>query len=277
MLSKMKALVPFLFLGLTALFAGCSQEPSEFPFELFSWESSTPEEEGMDGQKLDSAFIYASGYGFVDALLLIRNGRIVAEDYYNGFSKDHPLVYDPGERMSFNTFNTDLLSGVISKATGQSTYSFARRQLFAPMGIDVDYWEQDPQGIYFGGNSMHVSPREMAAFGLMYLQNGMLRGKQIIPQAWVEFSLSPSTDLAHPNECGSWKNYNNAYLWWLGQFSGYDSFMGYAYGGQFLIVFPDLDLIVVSTAKNDVPPETSTEQEWTLFDPINDYILASLN
>jgi CubicO group peptidase (beta-lactamase class C family) len=189
---------------------------------------------------------------------------------------EYPLSFDPGERMSYNTFITHLLSGVIREATGQASNRFAYKHLFSHMGINVDYWEKDPQGICFGGNSMHITPREMAVFGLLYLQKGMLQGKQIIPETWVEQSLTPSTDFSHPNEWGSWKNYNYAYLWWLGQFSGYDSFMGYGYGGQFVIVFPDLDLIVVTTAKNEVPPETTTTQEWALFDLVNRYILASI-
>jgi hypothetical protein len=52
--------------------------------------------------------------------------------------------------------------------------------------------------------------------------------------------------------------------------------MGYGYGGQFVIVVPDLDLIVVSTAENNVPPEVTNTQEWALFDLVNDYILASI-
>jgi len=361
-----KEVIPAIFMGFLALFAGCNKEPVDIPFEPFSWESSTPGEEGMDAQLLDSAFILASRYGFVDGLLVVRNGKIVAEAYFNDFTADiphnimsvsksmlsaiaglvldgpygldledrmldyfpqynsdrldprkqdisiehlltmrmgiereshnnysvyselyhsenwiqstieYPLSYDPGERMSYNTFITHLLSGVISEATGKATDKFAHRHLFAPMGIDIDYWEKDPQGICFGGNSMHVTPREMAVFGLLYLQKGMLQGKQIIPQTWVEQSLSPSTDFTHPNEWGSWKNYNYAYLWWLGQFSEYDSFMGYGYGGQFVIVFPDLNLIVVTTAKNEVPPETTTTQEWALFDLVNKYILTSI-
>ena len=67
------------------------------------------------------------------------------------------------------------------------------------MGIDIDTWEQDPQGIYFGGNSMHVTLREMAVFGLLYLNDGHLNGHQIVPADWVEQSLEPSTFFFHPN------------------------------------------------------------------------------
>ena len=358
--------IPLILAGLVILCVSCNKEPAGIPFEAYTWESSSPGNEGMDAVLLDSAITRASDHGFVDALLVIRNGRIVAEAYYNGFTKDHPhniksvsksmlsaiaglvldgpygldleekmldyfpeynsggldprkqdisikhlltmrmgiereshnnysvyselyqsqnwikrtieypLINDPGDRMRYNTFITHLLSGVISKATGQGTDQFARRELFAPMGIDIDYWEKDPQGICFGGNSMHVTPREMAVFGLLYLQNGRLRGEQIIPGEWVEQSLSPSTDFDHPNEWGSWENYNYAHLWWLGQFSGYDSFMGYGYGGQFVIVFPELHLIVVTTAETEVPPETTTTQEWALFDLVNEYILPAI-
>ncbi|TFH22123.1 MAG: class C beta-lactamase-related serine hydrolase [Bacteroidia bacterium] len=354
-----------LFLVLVA--AGCSKEPGSLPFEPFVWEISTPMAEGMDPIMLDSAFIMASDHGFVDGLMVVRNGKIVAEEYYNAYSVDrphnimsvsksmlsaitgqvlygeygldledkmldyfpqyastsldprtqditiehlltmrmgipgeaendyavywelyssdnwikhtieYPLVNDPGERMRYNTFITHLLSGVITQVTGQGTDEFAATHLFAPMGIDVDSWEKDPQGICFGGNSMHMTPREMAVFGLLYLQDGVLRGERILPLAWVEQSLSPSTNNTHPNEWGSWKNYNYARLWWLGQFAGYDSFMGYGYGGQFVIVFPDLDLIVVSMAPNNVNPDTSTIQEWAIFDLVTRYILPSIS
>jgi CubicO group peptidase (beta-lactamase class C family) len=352
--------------GLMATCAACKKELQEIPFEPLVWETSTPIEQGMDPLILDSAFLSASQTGFIDGMLVVRNNKIVAEAYYNGFTADlphnimsvsksmlsaiaglalygsygldlddrmldyfpqyvtagldprkqeitiehllsmrmgiegeadnnysvyaelhnsenwikstieYPLVYDPGESMKYNTFITHLLSGVITEATGEGTDEFAESALFSPMGIDIDSWEKDPQGICFGGNSMFVTPREMAALGLLYLQNGMLRGKQIVPEEWVKKSLSPSTHFTHPNEWGQWKNYNYAYLWWLGQFSGQDSFMGYGYGGQFVIVFPALELIVVTTALNDVPPESTTIQEWTIFELVNDYILRSI-
>jgi len=87
---NLKAVIPVIFVGLMALFTGCNKEPADIPFDPFSWESSTPGEEGMDAQVLDSAFILASSYGFVDALLVVRNGKIVAEGYYNGFTADNP-------------------------------------------------------------------------------------------------------------------------------------------------------------------------------------------
>ncbi len=355
-------LVLFLFLA-----TGCHKEAEEVPFVPYTWESSDPVTEGIDPILLDSAFTRASELGFVDGLLVARHGKIVAEQYYNGYTVDrphniksvsksmlsaiaglviqgsyglslqdpmldyfpqysdavtdprkwditiehlltmrmgipgesennyavyaelyssdnwiqhtisYPLAGDPGERMRYNTFITHLLSGIITEVTGEGTDVFAYAHLFAPMGITIDVWEKDPQGICFGGNSMHVTPREMAVFGLLYLQDGSLRGRQIIPASWVMYSLTPSTDLDHPNAWGSWQNYNYARLWWLGQFSGQDSFMGYGYGGQFVIVFPELDLIVVTTAPSEVSPDRSTEQEWAIFELVNRFIMPSIS
>ena len=123
---------------------------------------------------------------------------------------------------------------------------------------------------------MYFTPREMAVLGYLYLNKGKLNGKQIVPVDWVELTLSPSTDLQHPNEWGAFKNYNYAWLWWLGKINDYDLFMGYGYGGQFVVVFPSLNLIVVSTAWNQVYPDTATIQEWAIFDIISHYIVPSV-
>lgn len=123
---------------------------------------------------------------------------------------------------------------------------------------------------------MYFTPREMAMLGFLYLNNGRLNDLQIIPSNWIELSLSPSTNFNHPNEWGAYKDYNYAYLWWLGQINEYDIFMGYGYGGQFVVAFPSLNLIVVSTANHQVDPDTSTVQEWAIFDIIAMYILPSI-
>jgi CubicO group peptidase (beta-lactamase class C family) len=345
----------------------CEKNPTDGASKQSIWNVSTPEAQGMNHQILDSAFMQARSKGFIDGLLVIRNGCIVAEEYYNGYdeSRPHnimsvsksflsaitgialqqgyidsleekvldyfpeyiypsmdprkyditikhlltmrmgikdeaednygayrefynsdnwikktiesPLLFNPGERMRYNTFQTHLLSAIITKSSQKSTLDFAAENLFIPMNIDIDFWEQDPQGYYFGGNSMYYTPLEMAGLGFLYLNNGRLNDMQIVPSAWVALTLSPSTNNNHPNEWGAFKNYNYAYLWWLGQINEYTLFMGYGYGGQFVVVFPSLHLIVVSTANTQADPDTSTVQEWAIFDIIAKYVLPSIN
>ena len=90
----------------------------------------------------------------------------------------------------------------------------------------------------------------------------------------MELTLSPSTNFDHPNQWGAFKNYNYAYLWWLGQINDCDLFMGYGYGGQFVVVFPALNLIVVSIPNHQVDPDTASIQEWAIFDIIATYIFT---
>ena len=358
---EMKKNFLLVVFALLLFILSCGKKPTEVELKQYVWNFSTPEAQGMNAQILDSAFVHAELAGFIDGLLVIRNGYIIAEKYYNGYSEvvphnimsvsksylsaltgialhkgylhsldekvldyfpeyiypgmdkekyditirhlltmrmgienetenyfeiynsdnwikttiELPLIFNPGERMCYNTFQTHLLSAIISKTSKMSTMRFACTFLTSRMGITIDYWEQDPQGYYFGGNSMYFIPREMATLGYLYLNGGRLNDRQIVPREWLEFTLTPSTSL-RPNEWGAFKNYNYAYLWWLGQINNYDLFMAYGYGGQFVVNFPNLNLIVVSTANNQVDWDTSTIQEWAIFDIISRYILPAI-
>ena len=98
-----------------------------------------------------------------------------------------------GTGMAYSTGNTHLLSAILTKVTGTSTWQFAQDSLAKPLGFSLSRWPQDPQGIYFGGNDMLMTPRQMLAFGELYRSHGMINGRQIVPAAWVETSLVPRT------------------------------------------------------------------------------------
>jgi CubicO group peptidase (beta-lactamase class C family) len=69
-----------------------------------------------------------------------------------------PLLASPGTRMQYSTGNTHLLSAVLSKATRRTTRQFAQDALARPLGFTLAEWLRDPQGIYFGGNEMSMTP-----------------------------------------------------------------------------------------------------------------------
>ena len=89
---------------------------------------------------------------------------------------------------------------------------FATDYLFQHMNIDVDEWQQGPQGYYFGGNNMYFTSRNMAKLGYLYLNNGRLNGMQIVPQVWVEESLTNYTNFTG-YDWGDLTNVNYGYLW----------------------------------------------------------------
>ena len=79
-----------------------------------------------------------------------------------------PMLAAPGEDMEYSTGNTHLLSAILTKATGAAPGSFANDALARPLGFTLPQWPRDPQGIYFGGNDMLMTPRQMLAFGELY-------------------------------------------------------------------------------------------------------------
>src|SRR6185369_14853948 len=74
---------------------------------------------------------------------------------------------------------------ILTIATKQSTWQFAQTALARPLGFLLASWMRDPQGIYFGGNEMQLTPRQMLAFGEMYRQRGRVNGKVIVSESWV--------------------------------------------------------------------------------------------
>ena len=74
-----------------------------------------------------------------------------------------------------------------------STFQFAQRHLARPLGMDLRPWIADPQGIYFGGNDMYLTPRDMLKIGRLYLDRGKWGDRQIIPEAWIDSSFTERT------------------------------------------------------------------------------------
>lgn len=162
---------------------------------------------------------------------------------------DRPMVYMPGETMLYSTGDSHILSAILSVATGMSTYEFAQKYLFKPMDITIGGWDHDPQGIYFGGNNLAMSPLDLMKFGLTYLNQGYYQGKEVIPSPWVQESTNK-----HIETTASFRDFDYGYYWWLYTFGGQHVYFAWGYGGQFIYVIPDLDSVVVFTSSTDLRP-----------------------
>ena len=185
------------------------------------------------------------------------------------------LVYDPGTQFAYSTGNTHLLSAVLEAATGMTEEEYARINLFEPLGIENWQWDTDPQGITDGGNGLHLSTRDAARFGQLFLQNGQWNGQQLVPADWVEVSTTAKNGGAGDGT-GSY-----GYQWWTRTYhsGGYDTYtppygrVGYTvyyalgHGGQFIFVVPELDLVCAITAEGN-----STYAPRPFF---TDYILSA--
>jgi len=153
-----------------------------------------------------------------------------------------PLLSPPGTEMDYSTGSSHLLSAILTRATKQSTWQFAQEVLATPLGFSLARWPQDPQGIYFGGNDMLMTPRQMVAFGELYLGRGRVGDARIVPGSYVDASFVPRGQ----SRWGRDRYYG--YGWWIRDLAGHPTFYAWGYGGQFIFVVPTLDLVVTTTS-----------------------------
>ena len=186
-----------------------------------------------------------------------------------------PLFAEPGTEMEYSTGNTHLLSAILTKATGASTWQFAQDSLAKPLGFTLPRWPQDPQGIYFGGNDMLLTPRQMLSFGELYLRHGRLSVKgsdpvtpprQVVPRKWIEQSfVARGVSPISGNQYG--------YGWWMRELAGHQAYFAWGFGGQYIILVPDLDLVVVTTSASTVAEDRRSHRR-TLFELVEDLVIA---
>jgi CubicO group peptidase (beta-lactamase class C family) len=168
-------------------------------------------------------------------------GRWVSSPNWVRSALSRPFVADPGTAMLYSTGSTHLLSAALTRASRQSTLANARDWLGEPLGITIPSWPADPQGIYFGGNEMRLSPRSLARFGELYRLNGVIDGKRVLPAGWIEQSWTPRA-------VSPWSGQQYGYGWFLTEMRGHPVRFAWGYGGQMIYVVRDLSLTVVMTS-----------------------------
>ena len=181
-----------------------------------------------------------------------------------------PLFAMPGTEMEYSTGNTHLLSAILTKATKTSTWQFAQEALAKPLGFTLPRWPQDPQGIYFGGNDMLLTPRQMLSFGELYLRRGKsVKGSdpaQVVSEKWIERSFVPR---GYSRISGQ----RYGYGWWMRELAGHQAYFAWGFGGQYIILVPDLELVVVTTSASTVAEDRRTHRR-TLFELVEDLVIA---
>jgi CubicO group peptidase (beta-lactamase class C family) len=173
-------------------------------------------------------------------------GRWVTSRDWVRFALSRPFVDEPGGRMLYSTGSSHLLSAVLTRASGRSTLELARAWLGEPLGIAIPPWQRDPQGIYFGGNNMALSPRALLRLGEAYRQGGLFQGRRVLPESWIGTSWTPQVRSPFT---GDWYGYG----WFISRARGHPVHYGWGYGGQMLYVVPSLGLTVVMTSDPDHP------------------------
>jgi len=180
------------------------------------------------------------------------------------YTLDQPMVSEPGSEFSYNSGNSHVLSAIIQKTSGMTTYDFAQMHLFDPLGISEVRWQKDVDGVYKGGWGMAMTLRDMARLGYLYLSEGAWKGEQVLPVEWIQASQQPYVQVQDPLE--PWDVWIG-YSWWLHEDGLYAA---HGMKGQFIYVIPENDLVVVITA--NIPDDEFYRPQQL----IREYVLPSV-
>ncbi|MEZ6064253.1 MAG: serine hydrolase [Planctomycetaceae bacterium] len=155
----------------------------------------------------------------------------------------HPVPHKPGTHFRYNTPATYMLSAIVQKVTGETVVNYLTPRLFEPLGIEQPTWDASPQGVSIGGYGLYLKTEDIAKFGQLLLQRGEWQGKQIIPAEWVD--LATSRQVSNGSSPDSDWEQGYGYQFWRCR---HNAFRGDGKDGQFCIVLPEQDAVVVITA-----------------------------
>lgn len=166
--------------------------------------------------------------------------RLEASDDPLSLTLSQPVVAEQGSIYVYNSGGSHVLGVMLETVTGRQLEAYADAVLFRPLGIERGRWRETPQGEAIGGYGLFLTPRDMARLGLLYLQEGRWNGEQLLSADYIEDATTYQSD----GDGTGGTPYG--YQWWVTDASGYDAFFALGFGGQYIYVVPDLDLIVVA-------------------------------
>lgn len=307
------------------------------PEQRDNWEVSTPQEEGLDPILLDRLYSEASELPAIYSVLVIKNGKLIGEAYFNGGSiskksnmnsvtksytsalvgialdqgilesldlkavdsfpeletriqdprkreitleqllqmragfpweessaelfellyhgfkpsnfVEVPLSRDPGSQFKYSNLSSHFLGIILSRAAGTDLRNFAEENLLDPLGVSVGEWIQDWEGYYLGYAGCHVTARDMARFGQLYLDGGVYQGQQLVPSSWIDQSLQAYSERAWRYRVGrNFKDIRYGYQWWQIRAGKHDYNLAWGHGGQQIALVHDQNMLVVVQA-----------------------------
>ena len=198
---------------------------------------------GLEGDELASVSEYSNWYNAPDQLI---------------FTLNRPLVHTPGTFFTYNSGVAHLSSAILTRVSGMSTFQFAKQHLFSPLGIADHYWGTDKRGINNGGAALKLTPHDMLKIGQLYLNRGLYNGRRVLSENWIDeatsHKITPTNVMPFAQRYG--------YYWWIGSLNSHDYFFANGWGGQFIIIVPELELVVVATNRWSGLSDSIAQQQW---------------
>ncbi|NHJ46934.1 MAG: serine hydrolase [Asgard group archaeon] len=241
-----------------AIEEGYISSVNEYVLDFFSDRTIANVDSRKEAMTIEHLLLMSTGFAYPgdDA---IWGSWMSASDQVQ-YILDLPMATDPGAIYNYDTGGSHLISAIIQEATGMNTSDFADQYLFNKLGISNYYWQEDKQGIAFGGHGLMMTPRDMAKLGYLYINDGYWDGEQILPDNWV--NEVTQTQWTFNVDWGYAKQ------WWTNP--SYSSYSAQGRYGQSVFVFPDEEIIVAITGT------VSDHDSFFVLDVLVEYVLGAI-
>jgi CubicO group peptidase (beta-lactamase class C family) len=180
--------------------------------------------------------------------------RMFTSDDPIGFALATPLYALPGTDFEYCNANTNILGEVVARVTGQRLDAFSRVYLFDPLGITDFEWQMISPDVVFASGDLRLRPRDMAKIGLLFLEQGLWKGQRVVSAEWVRTATSR---LVSPDGPHAWAD-GYGYGWWHWDLTDagkvHPAFMASGWGGQWIVVLPEDDMVFVTTGGSFFDP-----------------------
>jgi CubicO group peptidase (beta-lactamase class C family) len=174
-------------------------------------------------------------------------GMLLASEHWTETTLSQPIVADQGEQFIYNTGGSHLIGVVVAEVVGRPLEDYAREHLFTPLGILDGDWMRSPQDEVNGGAGLELTPRDAAKLGQLLLQRGQWDEIQVFGEDYAIAATTQQSD--GESVTGGSIGVAYGFQWWVTNDTGYEAFFALGFGGQYVYVVPDLDLVVVVAAR----------------------------
>ncbi|HJO02361.1 MAG TPA: serine hydrolase [Acidobacteriota bacterium] len=177
--------------------------------------------------------------------------QLEASEDWLQFVLDKPMAAAPGQTFVYNSGNSMIMSAILKATTGLHAAEYAEQHLFGPLGITDYYWKVVPDGLTDTEGGLYLRTEDLAKIGYLFLRDGVWDGVRLLPRDWVERSARPWVSFATPDNPDSRRGYG--FQWWIMNDGSGDTPMQYGgsgFGGQSLMIVPELDLVAVVNSWN---------------------------
>ena len=349
---------------------GCNPSTEELeavgytPLSGNDWEVSTPTEQGLDPRLVADLYHNAAELETLYGLLVVRNGHLIAEGYFNGATVEQrvvlasvtksytsalvgialdqgclssvdqrmmdffpefagqisdprkeqitiedmlqmrsgypweeftppyldilisnnnwlpravefPLTSDPGTEFGYSNLTAHLLGVIVARACDTDLLLYGQQNLFSPLDARVGAWPYDENNYRYGSGDISFTARDVAKFGLLYLNHGEYEGNQILSADWVSQSLQTYSEDLYDNRLGRYfRDIGYGYMWWSARVGDHHFNYAWGHGGNLIILLNDLDMVIVTTADplHGLWGQEAWEKEGAIIDLVGEFI-----